>query len=100
MPIREVPLSDPAVEPLLDWIRSAYTKWYGGPDEVDAAEFEPPDGAFLVLVDGDGRTVAGGGIRRIEDGLAEVKRVWTAPEARRRGHAATVLRALEATARD
>ena len=89
-------LADPAVAPLLDWIGEQYRRWYGGADEVDPTEFDPPEGAFLVLVDDEtGRTVAGGGIRPIGDGIAEVKRVWTAPEARRQGHASRVLRALE-----
>jgi GNAT superfamily N-acetyltransferase len=97
---REVPLSDPAVAPLLDWLADAYRTWYGAPDEVAAGEFEAPSGAFVVLVDDAGETVAGGGFRRIEDGVCEVKRVWTAPAHRRRGHATRVLAELERLARE
>jgi ribosomal protein S18 acetylase RimI-like enzyme len=93
--LRRVALSDPAVAPLLDWLSSAYRSWYGAPDDVAPGEFDPPDGAFVVLVDDAGETVAGGGIRRVEDGVCEVKRVWTAPGHRRRGHASRVLAELE-----
>jgi ribosomal protein S18 acetylase RimI-like enzyme len=93
--LREVPLSDPSVAPLLDWLAGAYRTWYGAPDEVAPGEFEPPAGAFVVLLDDTGVTVAGGGFRRVEDGVCEVKRVWTAPGHRRRGHASRVLAELE-----
>ena len=100
MQLRQVALSDPAVAPLLEWLASAYRSWYGAPDEVVPGEFEPPSGAFVVLVDQDGETVAGGGFRRVEDDVCEVKRVWTAPGHRRRGHATRVLAELEALARE
>jgi ribosomal protein S18 acetylase RimI-like enzyme len=97
--LRRVALSDPAVQPLLEWLGSAYRTWYGAPDDVAPDEFDPPSGTFVVLVDEAGETVAGGGIRRVEEGVCEVKRVWTAPGHRRRGHASTVLAALERSAR-
>ena len=40
-------------------------------------------------------TLAGGALRRLADGIGEVKRMWTAPEHRRRGHARRILEALE-----
>jgi ribosomal protein S18 acetylase RimI-like enzyme len=98
--LRRVALSDPAVAPLLTWLGSAYRDWYGGPDDVAAEDFDPPSGLFVVLVDDDGRTVAGGGFRRAENGICEVKRVWTAPGQRRRGHASRVLAELERLARE
>jgi GNAT superfamily N-acetyltransferase len=93
--LRQVALSDPAVAPLLDWLAGAYRAWYGAPDDVAPEEFTPPDGAFVVLVDEAGETAAGGGFRRVADGVCEVKRVWTAPGQRRRGHASRVLAELE-----
>jgi GNAT superfamily N-acetyltransferase len=66
---------------------------------VEAQEFEPPDGVFLVLVE-DGVTVAGGALRRLSVDTCEVKRMWTAAAHRRKGLASTVLDALEAVARD
>ena len=47
----------------------------------------------------DGIIIAGGGYRRQARGRCEVKRMWTAPDHRRQGHASTVLRALEDAAR-
>ena len=66
---------------------------------VGAQDFEPPDGVFLVLLE-HGITVAGGALRRLSSDTCEVKRMWTAPEHRRKGHASAVLDALEDAARD
>jgi GNAT superfamily N-acetyltransferase len=95
---RQVSLTDPEVEPVLTGLRQEYEVRYGrgaGDSvlDVDAAEFEPPTGAFLVLLD-NGTTVAGGGIRRIDDSIVEVKRMWTNPDYRRQGHAMRTLREL------
>lgn len=102
-----VPLTDPLVEPLLQGLAEEYRRRYGlaiGTGEMattPAEQFEAPDGAFVVLLD-DGRTVAGGGVRRLASTstTCEVKRMWTAPDRRREGHASAVLAALEDAARD
>jgi GNAT superfamily N-acetyltransferase len=102
MEVRRLPVTDPLVAPLLAGLAAEYEQRYGPNDElasVDPAEFDPPDGAFLVLVDADD-VIAGGGIHRLSGSLAEVKRMWTSPARRRQGHAGTVLRALEDAARD
>ncbi len=57
-------------------------------------EFEPPDGMFVVLTR-DAETIAGGGFVRLADGVAEIKRMWTSPDHRRRGCARVVLSELE-----
>jgi GNAT superfamily N-acetyltransferase len=62
------------------------------------ADFSPPGGAFLVVYE-DGKPVAGGGIKRDEDGVAEIKRMYVAPEARGRGLGRQLLEALEDEAR-
>ena len=62
-------------------------------------EFAPPHGAFVVIRDGE-ETMAGGALRRLSDGVGEIKRMWTAPRARGRGYARRVLAVLEATAID
>jgi ribosomal protein S18 acetylase RimI-like enzyme len=62
-------------------------------------EFAPPHGAFVVIRDG-GETMAGGALRRLSDGVGEIKRMWTAPRARGRGYGRRVLAVLEATAID
>ena len=65
---------------------------------VSAAEMCPPAGAFVVVVE-RGRAVAGGGLRRLSDGVGEVKRMYTVPEARRRGHGRRLLAGIEDAAR-
>ena len=64
---------------------------------VTAGEMAPPSGCF-VLVYEDGNAVAGGGLRRLEDGVGEIKRMFVHPAARGRGHGRRVLEALEAAA--
>jgi GNAT superfamily N-acetyltransferase len=66
---------------------------------VTAAEMVPPRGAF-VLVREDGRVVAGGGVRRLSEGVCEIKRMFVVPEARGRGHGRRLLEALERAAAD
>ena len=48
----------------------------------------------------DGRPVAGGGVKRLDDRACEIKRMYVAPDARGRGVARELLPALEALARD
>jgi ribosomal protein S18 acetylase RimI-like enzyme len=104
-----VRFADPLVAPLRAGIRQEYEERYGpsdSADDVEAAEFDPPDGIFVVLLDDSastGRaagpvTVAGGGIRRFDDSTCEIKRMWTNSHYRRQGHAITVLGELEAIA--
>jgi len=62
-------------------------------------DFSPPGGTFLVLY-ADGRPVAGGGIKRDEDGVAEIKRMYVVPEARGQGLGRRLLEALEDAARE
>ncbi len=64
------------------------------PDEMVA-----PDGVFLVGYE-DGRPVAIGGVRRLEDGICEIKRMFVVDEARSRGVGRALLGALEAAARE
>lgn len=102
MEFKRVRFTDPEVAPLLADLRREYDERYGDGDsvhDVPGGEFEPPTGGFLVLLDG-GDTVAGGGIRRLDDTTGEVKRMWTNPAYRRQGHASAVLAALEELARE
>jgi GNAT superfamily N-acetyltransferase len=101
MELRHCRLTDPDAERLVAGLGEEYRTRYEGSDEMargEARAFEPPDGAFVVLVD-DGVTIAGGGFRRLSMDACEVKRMWTDPDRRRRGHARTILRALEGHAR-
>lgn len=61
-------------------------------------ELGPPHGAFLVGYAGD-TAVCCGGLKRLPDGAAEIKRMYVAPEARSKGVAAQLLAALEDAAR-
>lgn len=90
-------LGDPEVAPLLAGLEQEYTTRYGPNEEMSRAaehQFEPPQGAFVVLVDGSD-TIAGGGFRFHSEGVCEVKRMWTDPAYRRRGLANRILEALE-----
>lgn len=59
----------------------------------------PPKG-FFVLAQIDGQTVGCGGLRRLDERVGEIKRMWTAPQARGQGVARRVLHKLEALARE
>jgi len=63
------------------------------------ADFTPPDGVYLVGY-ADDEPVCGGGLKRLPDGAAEIKRMYVVPATRRRGAARALLGALERTARD
>jgi GNAT superfamily N-acetyltransferase len=62
-------------------------------------EMVPPGGVFLVGYEGD-RAVAAGGVRRLEDGVCEIKRMYVVPGARSRGAGRALLHALEDAARE
>jgi GNAT superfamily N-acetyltransferase len=101
MELRHIRLTDPLVAPLIAGLTREYEERYGETGEmatVDAEEFDPPSGAFVVLMDG-GEVLAGGGLRRVADDTCEVKRMWTAAGHRRKGYASQVLTGLEDAAR-
>jgi ribosomal protein S18 acetylase RimI-like enzyme len=100
--LRLVSPTQPAAAPLLAALRQQYHRDYGPEvaaelDRHSPIEFLPPSGAFLIL-EQDGITIAGGALRRLGGGVGEIKRMWTAPEHRGRGHARRVLAELEAAA--
>jgi GNAT superfamily N-acetyltransferase len=65
-------------------------------EEIFATEddFHGAGAAWLVLYDGDA-AVACGGLRPLEPGVAEIKRMFVTATARGRGHARTLLAELE-----
>ena len=62
-------------------------------------ELRDPGGAYLVGYE-DAGAIAGGGLRRLDDGVAEIKRMFVRPAARSRGVARALLEALELTAKE
>jgi GNAT superfamily N-acetyltransferase len=99
---------DPDAQALVAEVQEEYTLRYGGPDStpLEPGTFDPPRGAFF-LGRVDGVPVAMGGWRRRSDvpafgrsAAAEVKRMYVAPAARRRGFARLLLGHLEETARE
>lgn len=90
-------MTDPeGVEALEGW--AVYERaLYGDHPELyatEASDFEPPNGAFFVVI-ADGSTLAGGGFRRMSPDTCEVKRMWTDPQHRRKGYASALLDAIE-----
>jgi GNAT superfamily N-acetyltransferase len=100
--IRRVRGDDPSamamVKAMEDWVTANF-----GPTTPDRTstvrpeEMVPPHGTFVLVVDGE-RAVAGGGVRRLSDRVAEIKRMFVVPDARGRGHGRRLLDALEAAA--
>jgi GNAT superfamily N-acetyltransferase len=60
-------------------------------------ELAAPHGAFLLGYE-NGRAIACGGLRRLEDRVCEIKRMYVVPDARSRGVGRALLKALEAAA--
>jgi DNA-binding MarR family transcriptional regulator/GNAT superfamily N-acetyltransferase len=87
----------------------ALTSYYGelarrfddgfDPGEESFDEFRPPDGVMLLAVS-DGEPVACGGVQRLDDRTAEIKRMWVHPDWRGAGLGGRMLRALEQAAVD
>jgi GNAT superfamily N-acetyltransferase len=100
--VRPVPAGDPAAAELL----SSYAHEVAGngvarpPERVETvpSEYEDPSGTFLVVYEGD-RAVACGGVRALDDGAAEVKRMYVVPDARGHGVGMRLLSRLEDEAR-
>lgn len=108
MEIRRLPFTHPDVVTLVEEVQAEYTRRYGGPDEtpLDPSMFDAPHGSFYVGYR-DGVPVAMGGWRFRgdvsafgESPVAEIKRMYVAPRARREGLARWVLAHLENTARE
>ncbi len=65
---------------------------------ADPDELRPPDGGVLVLMSGEA-TMGCGAFKRLEPGVAEIKRMWLAPRARGQGLGRVLLAALESACR-
>jgi putative acetyltransferase len=99
--IRREDILSPVVQRLISELNAELEARY--PEEganhfrLDPEEVADGRGAFLVAYLG-GQPVACGAVRRIERAIAEIKRMYVAPEARGRGVGRQVLLELEAEA--
>lgn len=102
--IRVARFDSPEAQRLIRAALADLSERYGGNGDdtpVEAAEFEPPHGVFLIAYLG-GEPVGCGGWRSHGDAgdTAELKRMYTSPPARGRGVARAVLAAVERSARE
>ena len=109
VPRMEFRATNPAAPPARDLIEAMVeemTPLYGRIDRpgmpvAGPEQFSPEaGGAFLVGYDDRGRAVCGGGLKRLDEEVVEIKRMYVVPEARGRGVALALLVALEDAARD
>ncbi|HEX5596068.1 MAG TPA: GNAT family N-acetyltransferase [Micromonosporaceae bacterium] len=99
-----VPFGSPVAQQLVAATMADLAERYGGVGDetpINAAEFDPPDGAFLVaFLDGEPVGCAGWRSHGDDGEVAELKRMYTSPTVRRRGVARAVLAAVERSARE
>jgi GNAT superfamily N-acetyltransferase len=105
MEFRVMDAAAPPASDLLEGMVADLEPIYGRIDVPGAPEggpevFAPPHGAYVVGFDDDGTPVCGGGVKRLDDEVCEVKRMFVVPAARGRGLAKELLRALEDAARE
>lgn len=98
-------LTEEPAASLVEAMRAEIAELYDGLDLDDARmpsarpdELAPPAGALIVGF-ADGRPVCCGGIKRLDQGTCEIKRMYVLPEMRGRGVARQLLDALESKAR-
>lgn len=116
--LRPTSYQHPDVLFLVDEVQQEYVRRYGKQDgsPIDAAEFEPPGGMFVIAMVDD-RPAAMGGWRTIDTQIgtlidtptetlfetvqstAEIRRMYVSPQYRGQGLARAVLTELEITAR-
>jgi ribosomal protein S18 acetylase RimI-like enzyme len=119
MDIRRTAFTDPVAQALVAELQQEFVMRYGGPDEtpLDPTQFDEPTGAFFVgwlpstdrarpSADRARRDPVATGAWRLRPDVsalggsvaAEIKRMYVAPRAQRRGLARLMLAHLESTA--
>lgn len=104
MEVRRIPSDAPDALALVAAMFAEIAALYGfGEDDAGPSatpeDLGPPGGAFVALYEGD-RVVAGGGVKRLEEDVAEIKRMYVVPDRRGSGLSRALLAALEDAARD
>ncbi|MDQ3475646.1 MAG: GNAT family N-acetyltransferase, partial [Actinomycetota bacterium] len=97
----EVSVDDPRSIGLIREVQEVYRRLYGCEDDspMSSDEFEAPSGAFLLAMDPTGHPIGCIGLRRHEERVAEIKRMYVRPGYRRQGNARALLVAAEDRAR-
>jgi GNAT superfamily N-acetyltransferase len=93
--IRDTEFDHPDSERLREAQRVEIVARYGGDTEPGIKPSASDVPVFVVAYDAAGRAVGCGGLRRLDDSSAEIKRMFVAPDARGTGVSIAVLRALE-----
>lgn len=98
--LHDVAYRDADATELIEEVQQEYVARYGGRDETPVAddEFAPPAGAFVV-VRVDGVPIGCAGLRRHDDNVVEIKRMYIRGTHRRQGHGRRLLVTLEERAR-
>jgi len=99
----ESPADRPPASELVSAMIDELVPLYGridvpGAPSATPAELSRPTGAFLVGFE-DRLAICCGGLKRCDQGICEIKRMYVAPAARGRGVAGLLLEALEEAAR-
>ena len=96
-----IALEDPVIAGLLVEQQAEMASYYGGEGGSGAPprgeKFLPPAGVFLAARR-DGEVIGCGGICRLDDGVAELRRMYVSPLARGLGIGRRLLAALESEA--
>ena len=101
--LREEGPGSPAAAPLLEGFSAEIAELYPGwsPQAGPSAapeDFASPGGTFLIAYAGE-RPIGCGGLKRLDGGRAEIKRLYVAPEGRGSGAGRRILEGLELAAR-
>ena len=94
--IVELPYTHPDARYLVQALFDEQVDRYGYADPAEASPelYRPPQGLFLVGYHG-GRAVSCGGFRSHNVNTAEIKKMYTLPDERGRGHGLAIIRELE-----